>query len=213
MPNHWVTPLSRILLIVVQILTFLEIIIPMPQLLAMFKQGVQAMSATNTCTSKSNSDSSAPIPLQSVAPPDVHVPEACSSPFSAGNIHSSAATGEEEPRVFNFEVPQPIVEEYKNVACFIMMLDIILKQVRVCIFFCGLPIDCFALRYKFMIMNVTVDSNCTKSSGYLNCFGLRPSYRNWNHIWAYPTILDSPTNRKWTMTLTWAADIMRRFSN
>lgn len=48
------------------------------------------------------------------------------SPLSPGNQRVGG-----EPRVFTFDVPQPRDREFKNITCFIMMLDVITQQVRV----------------------------------------------------------------------------------
>ena len=109
-----------------QILTSLDVIIPLPVLLPMLRDGVQAMADSKRL--QGSDVASSFIPVQTVAPAEVafdHV--ATASPLSPGNVYVGAA---DEPRVFTFDVPQPMDEEYKNVACFIMMLDIVLKQVR-----------------------------------------------------------------------------------
>ena len=109
----------------IQIMTSLEIIIPLPLLLAIFQNGVQGMADSK----RKSLDAPSSVPLQTVAPPEVTLDDfPAGSPLSPGNVYGGAA---DEPRVFTFDVPQPMEEEYKNVACFIMMLDIVLKQVPV----------------------------------------------------------------------------------
>ena len=108
-----------------QILTSLEIIVPLSSLLSMFQVGVDSLAQFNT----SITDDSAPT-VQQVTQPDVPLDDLpLGSPLSPTYIQQISG----QPRVFTFDVPQVPPEEdpmdYKNITCFIIMLDLILKQV------------------------------------------------------------------------------------
>ena len=105
-----------------QILTRLDIAIPLESVLVMFADGVASLPLARVSDVTAHD-----VLLQQTSQVNVDMEDIpVGSPLSPGNRHASS-----EPRVFTFDVPQSSETEFKNITCFIMMLDVILQQVRV----------------------------------------------------------------------------------
>ena len=95
--------------------------IPLESILKMFADGVTSLPLIAQT-----------VPLQQATQPDVSIDDIpLGSPLSPSNLQRAAGVASSEPRVFTFDVPQAREAEFKNITCYIMMLDVILQQVRV----------------------------------------------------------------------------------
>ena len=101
---------------VLQILSALDILIPLPVMLEMFQTGVRSLSEVQ----------------KQPAPPKIQTPPPVPSSLPLGDFPPGSPLSPEASTMFIFPKTEEPEDEssYSNINCFIMMLDLVIKQVR-----------------------------------------------------------------------------------